>query len=343
MKYYVTIDALEKAKNFLEKKDIKYSVIKNIEDIPKTIKKATIFTINRGKFLMPCPGTPKYICCGYYVLSPVENCPYNCTYCILNAYFKDRHIRIFLNVEDMIEELEEATKKDRIKRIGTGEFSDSMFNLAAEIYADQLLDFFNRNKDIYLELKTKAKYILNCFLQSKYKNIIFSWSMNSKKINKFEELGTSSIEERIELAKMVISKGYSISLHFDPIIEYEGWEKDYEETINIIFKNLDSKAIKWISLGTLRYIPQLKDIAKSLYPKTKIFDNEFILALDGKKRYFRKKRTEIYKKIYNMIKSYDKEVFVYLCMENEDVWYDVFKTKMNSRRLKELMDAQLKK
>lgn len=343
MKYFVTLDALPKAKDLLKKKNIEYKVIKDINDINNEVRRAIIFTLNKGKFLMPCPGTPKYICCGYYVLSPVENCPYNCTYCILNAYFKDRHIKIYLNIEDMIKELEDIAKTNKIKRIGTGEFSDSMFELGASIYAESLLEFFNKNNDIYLELKTKGKNILQCFLESKYKNIIFSWSMNSKTINKSEEIGTSSIEERINLAKMVISKGYPISLHFDPIIEYEGWEKEYEDTIKLLFNNLDSKAIKWISLGTLRFIPQLKEIAKSLYPKTKIFDNEFVLALDGKKRYFRKKRTEIYKKIYEIIRSYDKSIFVYLCMENEDVWYDVFKTKMNDKKLKELMDAQLAK
>lgn len=343
MKYFVTIDALEKAKDFLSKKNIEYSVIKDINDIDKKIERAIIFTINNGRFLMPCPGTPRYICCGYYVLSPVENCPYNCTYCILNAYFKDRHIKIYLNVDDMIKELDDIARTNKIKRIGTGEFSDSMFELGASVYSEFLLEFFNKNKNIFLELKTKGKNILPCFLESKHKNIIFSWSMNSKKINQSEELGTSSIEERIALAKMVISKGYPISLHFDPIIEYDGWEKEYDETIKLIFKDLDSKAIKWISLGTLRFIPQLKEIAKSIYPKTKIFDNEFILALDGKKRYFRKKRTEIYKKIYEIIRSYDNNVFVYLCMENEDVWYDVFKIKMNNKKLKELMDARLTK
>lgn len=343
MKYYVTEDAIEKARKKLEENNIQYKIIKNIEDIKDNKDRAVIFTVNKGKFLMPCPGTPRYICCGYYVLAPVENCPYNCSYCILNAYFKDRHIKIYINTDDMMKEMEAITKVKEIKRIGTGEFSDSMFQLGANIYAETLLEFFNKNKDIYLELKTKGKNILECFLESNYKNIIFSWSMNSRKINKSEEIGTSSIDERIYLAKMVSTKGYPISLHFDPIIEYEGWEKDYEEVIDLIFKHLDSKAIKWISLGTLRFIPKLRDIAKSLHPETKIFDNEFILALDGKKRYFRKKRTEIYKKIYEMIRSYTNDIFVYLCMENDDVWYDVFKIRMNDKKLKGLMDDQVRK
>ncbi len=343
MKYFVTEDAIKKVKKKLEKSNIDYQIVKNIKDIYEIKDRAIIFTINKGKFLMPCPGTPKYICCGYYVLAPVENCPYNCSYCILNAYFNDRHIRIYVNTDDMIKEMEKITNAKQIKRIGTGEFSDSMFELGARIYAEPLLEFFNKNRNIYLELKTKGRNILECFLESKHKNIIFSWSINSKTVNEYEEKGTSAIDERINSAKMVISKGYPVSLHFDPIIEYEGWEKEYGEVIDLIFKQLDPQAIKWISLGTLRFIPKLKDIAESFHSETKIFDNEFILALDGKKRYFRKKRTEIYKIIYEMIRSHSKDVFVYLCMENDDVWFDVFKTRMNDKKLKGLMDDQLRK
>jgi spore photoproduct lyase len=342
MKYFVTKDALKKVKNVL-KNNYNYTIIENIQDISRDIEKAIVFTINKGKFIMPCPGTPKYICCGYYVLSPVENCPFNCTYCILNAYFKDRHIKIYVNTEKMIEELKKVSQKGNIKRIGTGEFSDSMFELATIFYADALIDFFNKVTEIFLELKTKSNKILECFLNTKHKNIIFSWSVNSKKINQFEEIGTSSIEERIKLAKMVVNRGYPVSFHFDPIIEYSGWEDDYAETIDLIFKNIEPDAIKWISLGILRFIPALKDIAKSLYPQTNIFNNEFILAQDGKKRYFRKKRVSIYKKVYDLIRSYSSKPFVYLCMENNDVWEEVFNISMNDRKLKELMDAQLRK
>lgn len=343
MRYYVTQDALNRVSQYLKRKNIPYEIIRDTSEIGENNEKSVIFTINKGSFLMQCPGTPKYICCGYYVLAPAENCPYECTYCILNAYFKDRHIRIFVNTDDMIKELNIIARKGNIRRIGTGEFSDSMFTLSTELYSKKLINFFNKNKNIFLELKTKSNKIIEDFFYTKNKNIIFSWSMNSKKINETEEIGTSSIEERIALAKLAINKGYPVSFHFDPIIEYNGWEDDYYETIKLIFQNINPEAIKWISLGTLRFIPSLKDIAKSLYPKTKIFNNEFILALDGKKRYFRKKRVNIYKKMYELIRSYDSKVFVYMCMENEDVWEDVTGLKMNSKKLKELMDAQLDK
>lgn len=341
-KLFVIKEALPHVERFLKENNFDFSVVNNIEEVPVAEKdqKNIIYRINKGRFLTACPGTPKYICCGYYVLAPVENCPFSCTYCILNAYFKKRNITVYVNISDMIQELE-SSKYKKIKRIGTGEFSDSMAISQTLFYLPALLDFFSKNQDIYLELKTKSSFIPDNFFVNTYKNIIFSWSLNSEKVSKQEEINTSSIEERIQMAKKVCEHGYRVSFHFDPIIFYDGWKNDYQKTIDKIFKNIPAEKIVWISLGTLRFIPELKDIAIKLYPETTIFNNEFIRALDGKKRYFRKTRTQIYKQMLAMIHNYSNDVFVYLCMENEDVWSDVFGIKMTTHKLKELMDARL--
>lgn len=339
---FVLSNALPYCKSYLEKRGFSYKIIQSEEEIEKDSKKNIIFKIKKGRFLEPCPGTPRYICCGYYVLSPVENCPFECTYCILQAYFKDRNIIVYANVQDMISELNKIKGKNII-RIGTGEFSDSLFLPATQFYLENLLTFFSENEDIYLELKTKSDIIPDIAKNYKKRNLIFSFSLNSPTITEKEEGKTASIEERIDMAKELSKEGFFLSFHFDPIIEYEGWERDYEKTIDYLFKEINERQIVWISMGVLRFIPSLKDIAEKSYPHTKIFKHEFIFGLDGKKRYFRKKRVEIYKKMLSMIRNRAKDVFLYLCMENEDVWMDVFGIKMTSKNLKRLMDERLKK
>lgn len=336
---YVYADALPYCEAFLKEKKLSYKIIDTNYVLPKD-EKAIVYKINKGKFLQPCPGTPHYICCGYYVLSPVENCPFSCTYCILNAYFKTNHIVVYVNIDKMLQELETIDSK-LIKRIGTGEFSDSIAIEATRFYLPKLLEFFEKRPDLFLELKTKSNYIPEEFYKKLYKNVIFAWSLNSKKIAKEEELKTASITERLKSAKIMTELGYKVSFHFDPIIYYEGWESDYKETIEELFSEINPKSIVWISLGTLRFIPQLKDTAMTLYPNTDIFDGEFIKGLDGKSRYFRKKRVAIYKTILKMIRAYDRDVFIYLCMENRDVWQEVFSMPMTSKWLKELMDERV--
>lgn len=340
-KIFVTKAALPYAEDFLNAEKMFHEIIDDERNVPSG-EKNIIFTVNKGRFLQSCPGTPGYICCGYYVLSPVENCPFSCTYCILNAYFDTGNIVVYANTDKMIKELE-GIKGKKIRRIGTGEFSDSMFMPATLFYLEALLQFFDKNPDMFLELKTKSAHIPKRFLEKRHGNVIFSWSLNSDKIYKSEEKGASPVNKRIAAAKKTAAAGYKLSFHFDPVIHYPDWEKDYYKTIKTLFKSVPAESILWISIGTLRFVPALKDIATNLYPETDIFSHEFIRGLDGKKRYFRKTRVEIYKKMLAMIREFSPDVFVYLCMENEDVWEDVFGAGMSTKKLKELMDARLDK
>lgn len=343
LKYKIFVEkiALPHCRDYLEKNALSYELINSIEDLDTQNKSNIIFRIKKGRFLEPCPGTPSYICCGYYILSPVENCPFECTYCILQAYFNNENIIVYANIDDMISELG-SIKNRKIYRIGTGEFSDSLFLVATQFYLEKLLSFFSQNNEIYLELKTKSDVVPEIAYRYPQKNLIFSFSLNSPEITNKEEGKTASIENRIKIAKEMSLLGFPLSFHFDPIIEYRGWENDYKYTIDLLFNEVKEDRILWISLGTLRFIPSLKDIAERNYPKTNIFKNEFIIGLDGKKRYFRKKRVLIYKKMLSMIREKAKNVFVYLCMENEDVWMDVFNIKMSSKKLKNLMDEIVK-
>ncbi len=340
-KLFVLKEALPYSIDYLKATKTKYEVLDSENLIPHDGQnKNIIYKVNRGRFLTACPGTPRYVCCGYFVLSPVENCPFSCTYCILNAYFNTQDITVYVNTDDMIKELQNIRGK-AIKRIGTGEFSDSLAIPETRLYLNPVLDFFKKNRHIFLELKTKSAFIPDDFFKDHYENVIFSWSLNSTKIRNDEEQDTATIGERISAAEKIVRAGYRVSFHFDPIIHYEGWEQDYKETIEQIFAHLPEKSIVWISLGTLRFIPHLKDIATNLYPSTNIFHDEFITGQDGKKRYFRKRRVEIYKKMVNMIREFLHNVFIYLCMENDDVWKEVFDMDMNSQKLKELMDERL--
>jgi len=81
-----------------------------------------------GELLKPCPGTREYLCCGYQILNIGTNCPMDCSYCILQAYFNQPCLRVFVNVEQQLEAIGRALHLSgaRIFRIGTGEFTDSL-------------------------------------------------------------------------------------------------------------------------------------------------------------------------------------------------------------------------
>ena len=67
-------------------------------------------------------------------------------------------------------------------------------------------------------------------------------------------------------------------------------------------------------------MPSLKAIIRQHHPLTTILDEEFVPGLDGKLRYFRDLRVEMYSHLKELLLSVHKDLCLYLCMESDDVW-----------------------
>ena len=305
------------------------SFIKNFYKSKNAISKGKEFlflTINKGKFLKKCPGTKNYLCCGYQILHQASQCSLDCSYCILQSYFNNPLISIYVNLDEMMEELDKRlnTNPDRLFRIGTGEFTDSLVFDHITGFSKTIIPYFKKQKNAILELKTKTVNINNMLKFNPKGKVIAAWSMNSSKIRNNEELFSATIEERLKAAQKCEKAGFKLAFHFDPIIYYKGWEKDYQKTVKLIFKYVSASSIAWISMGSFRFIPSLKNIITSRFPNSNFIYNEFIIGLDGKMRYIKPIRVKLYKQIYKWIKIEASNVFVYLCMESAEVWKESF-------------------
>jgi len=287
-------------------------------------KKILLLSKNKGPFLKKCPGTKNYICCGYKILHTASFCTMDCSYCILQAYFHPPIVRYFVNTEDMEKELDMLFAEKKIYRVGTGEFSDSLIFEKNTNISVSLTEKFGRQKHCILELKTKTVNIKkqeglvhNC-------KTIMAWSLNTEKVIAEEEKGTAPLDARLKAAVQCEKWGYPLAFHFDPIIIYKDCEKDYKQVIEKLFASVSKDNIAWISIGTFRFIPNLKSIIENRHKHSKIIYGEFIKGLDNKMRYFKPIRIEFYKKIINYIKDIAPNVFIYFCMEDEQVWQKSF-------------------
>lgn len=296
------------------------------QDSPKLIlkKQNFIWKEHKGKFLKPCPGTRKHICCGYLVINTGVGCPFNCTYCYLPSYMNFDEPTLFNNQKDLIAELKNfISKKTMLSfRIGTGEFSDSLFSQLEELNRNLIKIFADQERHL-LELKTKGNEIDFLLPLKHNRKTVIAWSLNPDIIIANEELGTVSLDERLKAAKKCAEAGYPIAFHFDPIIHFKNWQESYSKVIEAIFKNIPEKSVYWISLGVLRYLPALKEYIFKNYPFSKVPLAELKMDKDKKLRYTEEVRLILLKHIYNEIRKYSKWVFVYLCMENNDVWEEV--------------------
>ncbi len=303
-------------------------------------KRILVLTDFKGDFLKKCPGTKGFVCCNYYVLNLMTNCPLDCSYCILQEYLENNPVlKIYVNFEDALEQIEKIYQKNNGApiRIGTGELSDSLALDNITRFSETLIPFFEERKNLFLELKTKTNRIQNVLKFKGIKNTIVSWSLNPQNIIDEEEFYSASLEARLEAASQCWQHGFKTAFHFDPIVYYEGWEKDYKLVIKKLFDYISPENIPWISLGGFRYRPSMKPIVNSRFPDNKLMTGELLPCEDGKMRYFRPQRKKMYQLMVNWLKKYDKNLNLYFCMEDQNMWKELFQTLPDYKNLKNIL------
>lgn len=297
-----------------------YDYINAAKDPISRAKQTLFITKNKGAVIRECPGTSYYTCCDYTILHSGTFCTMDCSYCILQAYFHPPVLQYFAGLKSLEIALEEKFNQKKIFRIGTGEFTDSLIWEKISLMPKFLVETFSKQNKCVLELKTKTVNIDSLLDIDHNNKTIIAWSLNTPDIIHSEEIGTASLTARLEAAQKVESKGYRLAFHFDPLVIYPGCENHYKKVIDLIFKYVNAKNIVWISIGTFRFMPGLKQVIEQRFSESSICYGEFILGLDNKMRYFKPLRIHLYKTLVSHLKRYASDLMVYFCMEDEDVW-----------------------
>lgn len=300
---------------------------------------------NRGSFFKPCPGTREYCCCDYQVLNIGMNCPMDCVYCILQAYLNNPWLSFFVNINDLISELELAfASRDQFWRIGTGEFTDSLALDSLTGLSKILVEYMADKESGVLELKSKSVSIGHLKDLDHGGRTIVAWSLNSPYIMQREEFRTATLEERLAAAVQCADWGYKLAFHFDPIIYHPGWQEGYAHTIKMLYDTVPADRISWISLGALRFLPALRPIALTRFPNSRFFHEEFIMGLDGKFRYFRSLRVELYKHLLHHLRNRaHPDTCLYFCMESNEIWQECGFNPGEADNLPQALDASVAK
>ncbi len=286
-------------------------------------KRCLLLTKQKGEFVKPCPCTPNYLGCNYYVINLDLNCPLDCSYCILQLYLSNPLLTVHVNTEDLWTQLEAflLSQKGRPLRIGTGELGDSLALDPITGRSPELISFFRKYPSAQLELKTKSTHIRNLLDTDPAENIVIAWSLNAADIARTDERGAPPVLARLEAAQAVVQKGYRVAFHFDPLIRHPDWKEGYADCISALLRKIPASRIAWISLGALRFPPALQGIIRARHPDSRILYEEFIRGLDGKVRYFKPLRLEMFRFAADRIKKSGGGIIpVYLCMESGEVW-----------------------
>ncbi len=310
----------------------------------ETLRHALLLAKQRGPFLRRCPGTLHHLCCLYYNLDVAAGCDLGCSYCILQGYLNTPAITLYANTEELYRELEAvlSAHPQQFFRIGTGELSDSLtFEPLTETGRD-LVEFFADRRNAVLELKSKNVHVEGLLGLRHNRRTVLAWSLNSDRVQQNDEGRSATINERLEAAAAAQDAGYRLAFHFDPLIVYEGAEEDYREVVDRLFRLIRPENIAWISLGALRYPAAFDSVLRGNFPRSNIFLGELLPGIDKKLRYFKPLRIELFRLLYEAIRSHSRDVFVYLCMESAEVWRRSFGwAPRSSAELKRLLDERV--
>jgi spore photoproduct lyase len=266
-------------------------------------------------------------CAPYLKLVPASNgCPYYCTYCYL-AYVYREHlpfIKININHHKMFKEIREAAfDASRAVAFNMGEMLDSLALDHVALLTERLVPFFSHLSNACLMLLTKSSNIDGLLRCAPNPRVVVSWSLNTPRLIEWYEIGTASLDERIQAARRCQENGYRIRLRIDPGILYDGWQSDYAD---LICRSLDVLEPENITLGMLRLLPGHLAIAVRAYgsrAKGLYEAGLFERASDGKLRYPWLRRVEFYRHLIDVIRSHRPRMSIGLCRETPDVWSDL--------------------
>jgi spore photoproduct lyase len=306
-------------------------------------KATLLLALQKGPFWRACPGTKEYICCGYQVLQVATNCPFDCAYCILQSYVNLPAVTLFVNTEDLEAELlaRWAEDPDRIWRLGTGEFGDSLALDRLTGLHENLIKMVARHPRAFLEIKSKWHDLMHLLPLGPNPQVIFAWSLNPPELIGDIEQGAASLEARLKAAEQAAKAGFRLAFHFDPLIYFPGWEEAYRRTVERLGAIVTTAQVAWISLGCLRFLPALRQLIFTRFPHSRLGSEEMVRAPDGKWRYFKSLRVEMYGRLREWLVEVLPGVQLYLCMESPRIWREVFAYTPEGEELARLLDGRL--
>jgi len=255
----------------------------------------------------------------YYLFHELD-CHYDCEYCYLQYYFQTKIPVIFVNRDELLEKIEEILISDKQPYFHVGEVCDALALDHLTDFSKEVIPLFSKYKNGSIEFRTKSVNVENLIsIEDVPNNVIPSWTFSPTSIANIVEHKTPSFSDRLIAAKKCQKAGYTVGVRIDPMIRVDNWEEKYVEMINEILTELDKNKIDYITLGTIKMHKNLLEKIKLRYPKSDSVLGEIFPSNDGKYRYLKFQRVEMYKKLTNAINRLAPRIKIELSLESNEV------------------------
>jgi len=264
-------------------------------------------------------------CPNYWHFSPYGFCPYGCRYCYLagtpGVKFSPS-VKIYVNLPEILAEIDRiARRQETPTAFYLGKLQDSLAPDPLTAYSTVLVPFFAEHPFARLTLLTKSAHVDRLLALEHRGHSILSWSVNPPEVSAMFEENVPSIDERIQAMGRVAERGYPVRAIMMPIIPIDGWQDLYARFTDRL---LQTVAIQRLTLGGICIYRSARDLMERKMgfrnAVSKHIDRASPIAGDGRARYPRSLRHEVYSLIIESARRLRPDLEIALCLEDQALW-----------------------
>jgi len=239
--------------------------------------------------------------------TPILNCLYNCDYCFLQGMYNSGNMVIFVNENDFMEAITEKMKSlDIIQNPMIVAISYNTDIMAMENIlplASRWIDFARNQKHLVIEIRTKSALFSLIEKSTPSDATILSWTLSPDRISSKFESTSPPFKRRLSSAKNAVERGWQVRLCFDPVILFEGWFEIYTAFFKEVFREIDPKKIRDVTVGVFRMNKDFYKRIKKREPSSELFYQDYEIK-DGVVSIEKKVRINSLEKVKKVLKKY---------------------------------------
>jgi len=263
-------------------------------------------------------------CPNYWHFSPTGFCFYRCQYCYLagaTGIWHSPSVKVFVNLEDILGEIDrQAQKLGKPTAFYCGKLQDGLALDPLTGYSQVLVPFFAEHPYARQVVLTKSADMDNLLGLDHGGNTILSWSLNPPEVATEFERNVPSVEERLAAMVRCTDAGFSVRAVLMPMIPVPGWREAYGRFVTDLLSRVPVQRLTVGGICSYRNAVNLME--KGLGGDNVIsrhMDSTRKMA-DGRRRYPRDLRVEMYQHILDCARKVRPDVEVALCLEEHGVW-----------------------
>ena len=191
----------------------------------------------------------------FYYASCIMNCVYDCEYCYLKGMYPSGNIVVFVNLEDIFDEVRTRLQEHAIYLCISYD-TDMLAMEQITGYTKEWISFAqtqtNLSNPLKIEIRTKSADLRFWQKHSPVPGIIYAVTLSPQAVIDACEHKTPPLCQRLASAREAVQRGFPVRLCFDPMLYCRNWEQQYGEMLRQVFDEIDMDKIEDVSVGTFR-------------------------------------------------------------------------------------------